>query len=243
MEPLSEKNLLQIKRESLKLLKERGFVIPAEEAPILTGDITDNEFKNLYLSLQNNTTHPLYSYFTRKNHIRCFMSNIYYKKDESCLVFFAYPEESKSKKISNDQVAEFCRTIIENKVNAAILICNVPSSSSTESICSNVSKANKSIFIQYFMDEELMYNPIEHVLVPKHRILAEDEVRELVEKDKVVLSKIPKISTLDPVCKRMAAKAGDVIEVLRKVMIKSQLIEEEISYRFVFAPRLEKNRK
>jgi DNA-directed RNA polymerase subunit H len=243
MEPLSEKNLLQIKQESLKLLKERGYVIPAEEAPILTGDISESEFKNLYLSLQNDSSHPLYSYFTRRNHIRCFMSNIYYKKDESCLVFFAYPEENKSKKISNDQVAEFCRAIIETKVNAAIMVCNVPSSSSTESICSNVSKSNKSIFIQYFMDEELMYNPIDHVLVPKHRLLSEAEIRELVEVDKIGLNKIPKISTLDPVCKRMAAKQGDVVEVTRKVMIENQLIDEEISYRFVFAPRLEKSRK
>lgn len=241
MEVLPVQTLRQIKYETLKMLKNRGYIIPEDEIPIFEKTMTDTEFRNMYIESRSNTSHPLFSHISKKFHFfRSGMSNIYHRNDGSCLVFFADPEE---KKISSDQMADFCRLIIEKKVDEAILIANVPATTITESLCNDVGKGQNSVFIQYFVDEELIYNPLEHVMTPHHRILTEREMKEMKEVDKIVASKLPRISALDPVCKRLGAKPDDIVEITRKILVKECLVSEEISYRSVFMPRSEKSRK
>lgn len=243
MEPLNDDDLLKIKRESIKILQDRGYIIPAEEARILNGGISADEFKNLYLEMVSKPSHPLYGFLNKKVMFRSFLSNIYSKGKTTCLVFFAEPEQRKDKKISAEQLGDFCRLLIETRVNEAILISNVQSSTTSSIMCGEATKGPNKIFIQYFTDDELMFNPLDHVFVPKHRILEEDEVNELKEVDKISLSHLPKISKFDPICKRMGADDGNVIEITRRILIKESLIDEEIAYRVVFTPRIEKPRK
>ncbi len=56
---------------------------------------------------------------------------------------------------------------------------------------------------------------LKHKLVPKHRILSENEKEELLKKYNVSLDKLPKILITDPVVKALNAKIGDVIEIER----------------------------
>ena len=53
-------------------------------------------------------------------------------------------------------------------------------------------------------------------LVPKSRILKEEEKQALLEKLNISLLQLPKISSADAVSKALEAKAGDVIEFERK---------------------------
>jgi DNA-directed RNA polymerase subunit H (RpoH/RPB5) len=73
--------------------------------------------------------------------------------------------------------------------------------------------------------------------------MSDNEVRELQEVDKLSLKLLPKISAFDPVCKRLGADEGDVIEIIRTVLLEDTLIEEELAYRTVFKPRLDKPKK
>ena len=56
----------------------------------------------------------------------------------------------------------------------------------------------------------------EHFLVPKHEILSEDEVKELLKKYNVTKDKLPKILVTDPAVKAIGAKVGDVIKIERE---------------------------
>ena len=246
MEQLSDEELYKIKKETLIILKNRGYEINEDESLVLNDAITLEEFKLLYIDIKNDSKHPLYSFISKKSlFFRTYMSNIYYNNTtrKHCLVFFAEPENKKSKKISSEQVAEFCRLIIETKVEQAIMVANVSSSTAANSLCLDTSKGVSGIFIQYFTDDELLYNPTEHVFTPKHRIMSDNEVRELQEVDKLSLKLLPKISAFDPVCKRLGADEGDVIEILRTVLTEDTLIEEELAYRVGFKPRLDKPKK
>jgi DNA-directed RNA polymerase subunit H (RpoH/RPB5) len=245
LEPLSDEELYKVKKETLIILRNRGFEINEDEQLILNDEITIEEFKLLYMDIKNDTTHPLYSVISKKIPFRTFMSNVYYNNNtkKRCLVFFAEPENKKTKKISNEQIAEFCKSVIETRVEQAIIVSNLSSSTSANSLCLDSSKGVSGIFIQYFTDEELLYNPLEHVYVPKHRIMSDSEIKELTEVDKISLKLLPKISFFDPVCKRLGADEGDVIEVLRTVLISDTLLDEELAYRVVFKPRLDKPKK
>ncbi len=55
----------------------------------------------------------------------------------------------------------------------------------------------------------------QHRLVPKARILNEDEVKALLEKYKIEKRQLPKILVSDPMAKALGAKPGDVLEIER----------------------------
>jgi len=56
----------------------------------------------------------------------------------------------------------------------------------------------------------------DHILVPKHEILGEKEVEELLKFLGVSKEQLPKIKASDPIVKEIGAKPGDVIKITRK---------------------------
>ncbi|MEM0202899.1 MAG: DNA-directed RNA polymerase subunit H [Archaeoglobaceae archaeon] len=56
----------------------------------------------------------------------------------------------------------------------------------------------------------------DHVLVPKHEILKEEEVEELLRLLGVSKEQLPKIKASDPIIKEIGAKPGDVVKITRK---------------------------
>ncbi len=56
---------------------------------------------------------------------------------------------------------------------------------------------------------------LDHVLVPKARILSQEEVEELLKRHGVTKDQLPKILKSDPVVEELGAKVGDVIEFIR----------------------------
>jgi len=55
-----------------------------------------------------------------------------------------------------------------------------------------------------------------HELVPKHRVLSEEEKEEVLKRYNAKLMDLPRILVSDPVVRRLGAKPGDVIEITRK---------------------------
>ena len=66
-----------------------------------------------------------------------------------------------------------------------------------------------------------------HILVPKHRILDDDEVEVVLSRYNIEKEKLSKILTTDPVLGEIGANAGDVIEITRK----SETAGESVFYR------------
>jgi DNA-directed RNA polymerase subunit H (RpoH/RPB5) len=245
MSDQSAEYLFKIKHESLVLLKERCYVIPSEESDILTGKIKIHDFKNMYNKIQNDITHPFSEYFNN-NLLRVSMSNVYYKDSMKCLVYFA-ESYSGDKKISEISISNFCKLVISQHVDEAIIVSAAPESSTIETICTDFIRRKDGetygVFIQFFKDEELMFNPMNHNMVPKHRILSKRELEEMEKVDRLNFKNLPKISAFDPICKRLGAKDKDVIEVLRTIIVDNCLIDEEYSYRYVFVPHINKSKK
>ncbi|EQB60334.1 dna-directed rna polymerase 2 [Vairimorpha apis BRL 01] len=87
--------------------------------------------------------------------------------------------------------------------------------------------------IEIFKDEELMFNITKHELVPKHRIISEDEKQQLFVKLKISAEQMPKILKRDPVCRYLGAESGDVVEILRNsrtagVSVYYKIVEDKI---------------
>jgi len=66
-------------------------------------------------------------------------------------------------------------------------------------------------------------------MVPKHRILDDDEAEELLSTYNIEKEKLSKIRITDPVIKEIGANANDLIEITKK----SETAGESIFYRLV----------
>jgi DNA-directed RNA polymerase subunit H (RpoH/RPB5) len=68
-----------------------------------------------------------------------------------------------------------------------------------------------------------------HILVSKHSKLSDKEKKDLLEKYKITIKELPRISKKDPAIKDLNAKAGDIVKIIRK----SKTAGESIFYRCI----------
>lgn len=73
------------------------------------------------------------------------------------------------------------------------------------------------------------FNVLEHVMVPDHQIMSDEEIRELLSRYQITLDQLPRIYGDDPAVKTIGGKVGDVIRITRN----SQTAGIAESYRHV----------
>ena len=59
------------------------------------------------------------------------------------------------------------------------------------------------------------FDVLSHKFVPKHVILNEKEIENILKKFKIQKDQLPRILITDPVIKRIGGKVGDVIMIIR----------------------------
>jgi DNA-directed RNA polymerase subunit H len=238
--------LFEVKKESLKLLETQGYNIDKER---FLFDASLREFEIYYTKTLPSEDSELVNFLQNEglNNTRSYLSNIYESdryENTKLVVYFAYSFE---KKVTDTDISFFCRMIEHFNVSNAILISEVPLSTAAESLCTEfvpcrVSKNGKryGCFIQHFEDNELFFDPTDHVLVPTHRLLSQQEAEEFMKTEKIKKKQLPQMSALDPIAKRLGSRPDDIIEISRKILIPGTLIKEEIFYREVYMPQKEK---
>lgn len=74
----------------------------------------------------------------------------------------------------------------------------------------------KGGFIHLFLMKELMYNPMKHELVPKHKKLSEEEVKAFLEETQIKSKNLlPFIQKTDIIARWLGLGAGDVVRITR----------------------------
>jgi DNA-directed RNA polymerase subunit H (RpoH/RPB5) len=249
------KDLLNLKRASIELVEQRGFNTEFERPIYFNDAINDMEvFKNYIINIiperkndnlvkffEQEKINPLYQFRQYLSAYYPPKGNNEYNNPDGCVVYFASATDNK--KVSKEDIAYFCRMLDFFGVTNGIIISKTELPQTFEDICEDYipCRIKKSItnnpygcFIQHYLDQELYFNPLNHVMVPKHRILSFEEIEQL----KIKASQLPKISILDPISKRLGARDKDIIEITRKSLISKTTVitEEEISYRVVTIP-------
>ena len=76
--------------------------------------------------------------------------------------------------------------------------------------------------IQNSKMSEKEINIQDHFLVPKHLIMSEKEVEELLTKYNISGKQIPQIKIKDPAIKSLSPKVGDIIKIIRKSPVQGK---------------------
>ncbi len=71
-------------------------------------------------------------------------------------------------------------------------------------------------YVNIYNIHDYLYNILDHVLVPPHRIIDNEEKKEVAKYYNIVNdSQWPEISRFDPVANAIGLKPGDVVEIIR----------------------------
>ena len=115
-----------------------------------------------------------------------------------------------------------------NFPNIILVLLNKPNNS----ILKVIKNYKKNYHIQIFWKDELVIDKINHVLVPKHILIDnEDEINDILNKYQIKsVSKLPFILSTDPIAKYYDAKKGNIFKIIRNSVTSGQYI----SYRCVY---------
>ena len=79
------------------------------------------------------------------------------------------------------------------------------------------------------VNQKQQFEILNHILVPNHEIISEDEKNQIFKNYSITPDQLPKILNTDPVCLSIGAKPGQIIKITRK----STIAKEAIIYRLV----------
>ena len=119
-------------------------------------------------------------------------------------------------------INQMSKVMNESDVENAIIIS---SGRYTQAAKTNSKKNNIELIPRTFP----AFNIFNHVLVPKHEILSNEERNDLLKQYRVKPYQLPKIRESDPAVMAIGAKAGDIVRILRE----SQTAGTYTSYRYV----------
>lgn len=143
--------------------------------------------------------------------------------DENCKIFVFFPKMNA--KVGVFTIRQYIKEMQDNKVDQAIIVVKdaVTAFAKQEFI------EAKPLVIECFKENELLVDKLEHVLVPKHELISEDEKKELLKIYKVKESQLPKILSSDPIARYFGGRKGQIFKITRP----SESSGDYIYYRIV----------
>lgn len=218
------RELFKIKITQLKMVRARGYDISREQHILL---MNLDQFTNLYIPFaqQNNKT------------VRSFLNQVYFKdssQTNGLVVYYSEPTDKKTlSKTDFCTITQFLDEYASISTESVIII-NKPLSSAARKCLQSTINYNISLFQTY----ELLIDPTEHYMVPKHEILSDYEFGNLLisNQDKNInIHDFPYIRTDDTIIKYLGGKPGQVVRVFRFNLLNTAISTYE-SYRTIITP-------
>lgn len=153
------------------------------------------------------------------------------KNDKSKNIIVKYVFNSKIKPSNIESILE---EMLENEIikpNDSLVLISKDKISNEQIFDTHldVIYKNLNVFVQSFWLDSLVINITHHELVPKHRIISDEDKQGLLQKyDINSLLQLPLILKTDPIAKYLGMKRGDVCEIKRP----SETSGIYISYRY-----------
>lgn len=198
--------LYRVWRTAQQMLRDRGYLVDPEDL-IRTRD----SFVDIFTKERRGSREQLTILAQKRD-------------DPTQGIFIFFPEDAK---VGIKPIRKYCDKMSEMGTNRAILIVQ-------EAMTSHAKQALKEtvtlgLHMEHFQEAELLVNITEHVLVPKHQVMSDDEKRELLRRYKLKESQLPRIQLNDPVARYYGMTRGQVVKIIRP----SETAGRYVTYRLV----------
>jgi len=150
--------------------------------------------------------------------------------NNNIFVKYRFDEKFKKSKLLNQQILNIYDKHLEEKDEVIILVIKRDvfkshKKDSSVELVQDMFFENHNLFIQIFGLENFIFNIMKHSIMPKHEKITKKEEKELLEKYKITIDKLPTIRRDDPPIKYLGFKIGDICKITR--------VSGEIIYRLV----------
>ena len=214
------RNLFDIKKTQIQLVRDRGYVISPEEEALLTA--TSDQF-----SAYMQTLRQAYPNFTDRT--RLSRSYINAAGTKSMAVFFIARTEQTQKQIPSEIMRSIVNTVIESRSTELLLVVDVPLSTHGNELLQTLTLTKW----QVFFDSDLVYNPTESVDVPRHELLTPEQAAAKLQEWKVDISKLLISESSESIVKYYGWPPGSIIRIHRNDSSVNSLGSESLNYRVV----------
>ena len=131
--------------------------------------------------------------------------------DVESKIFVFFPSETK---IGLSIINQYVARLMQENVSRCILVLEGPMTPFARSALSTIEKES-NLRMEVFMDTELLVNITQHVLVPEHTVLTDDEKRTLLKRYRVKGEQLPRIQHSDPIARYYGMNRGQVAKIVR----------------------------
>ncbi|TYI35512.1 hypothetical protein ES332_A03G081900v1 [Gossypium tomentosum] len=184
--------LFKARRTVVQMLRDRGYSVP------------DSDIK-----------------MTRQQFIEKYGENVHLKRDDLLIlcskgdaptdqIYVFFPAEVK---VGVPMVRNRAKRMKADNVYNAILVVQRALTAPAKAA---INEINSYFHMEVFEEAELLTNITEHMFVPKHTVLTNQEKKELLEKYRVKETQLPRILVSDPVAKYYGMKRGQVVKITRQ---------------------------
>ncbi|KAF1743146.1 hypothetical protein MXB_1263 [Myxobolus squamalis] len=193
--------LWRIRKTIIEMCHDRGYLVVQEELEM-----------DIEKFVQQFGTHPNRSDLTI---VVAHNDDPTSTRHDKCLYFFPKKKKLVSKLSNSTQQNikyRYCQKMQQENVNRSILVVQ---SSMTPSAKQALLDMSPKYILEYFLESELMFNIMEHELVPEHIVMSPDEKAELLLRYKLKDSQLPRIQITDPVARYLGLQRGQVVKIIR----------------------------